>query len=100
VRDVSAALMSRRDPGLVSPLVVLLSSRECPVTGEAYSVMGGRFGRVFVGVADGWLALETAVITPEDVVARFDEIRDLEHFTVPAGTVEEIRTVGAAIEAG
>lgn len=43
-------------PELVSPLAVYLASRACAVTGEAFSAGGGRFGRVFTAVADGWIS--------------------------------------------
>ena len=37
-------------PELVTPLVVFLAHEDCPVTGELYTLGGGRVARVFLGV--------------------------------------------------
>ena len=36
-------------PELVTPVVTYLAHEDCPVTGEVYSVGGGRVARIFVG---------------------------------------------------
>jgi NAD(P)-dependent dehydrogenase (short-subunit alcohol dehydrogenase family) len=43
----------REAPELVTHMVVALAARESDVTGEAFSICAGRYGRVFVGVTDG-----------------------------------------------
>src|SRR5437868_12249900 len=40
--DLLGPLVEKLDPGLVSPVVAYLASVDCPVTGEIYSVGGGR----------------------------------------------------------
>ena len=41
-------LGERLDPSFVSPIVAYLAHEECPVSGEVYSVGGGRVARVFI----------------------------------------------------
>lgn len=44
------------DPQWVVPIVTYLSSKACDVSHHNYSACAGRFARVFVGLAEGWLA--------------------------------------------
>lgn len=53
---------------------------------------GGRYARVFTGVADGWLAPEGPV-SVEDVVEHLPAIRDLTRFTVPQALQDELAGV-------
>jgi len=43
-------------PELVTPMVVYLASRACESSHRNYSAIGGRYARVFIGLAQGWLA--------------------------------------------
>jgi NAD(P)-dependent dehydrogenase (short-subunit alcohol dehydrogenase family) len=70
------SLDERRTPESVEPLVTFLASRECSVTGEVFSACLGRYSRVFVGVAPGWLAADANAVTPEDIREHFDTIED------------------------
>ena len=54
-RLVAAGLPPNAGPELVSPMVAYLASRNCTVSGEAFSAGCGRFARVFIGVTE-WLA--------------------------------------------
>ncbi len=74
-------------PELVTPLVAFLVHEDVPVTGELYSVGGGRVARVFLGVTRGIVDHE---LTVEAVRDRFDEIRDEEGYEVPANLNEEL----------
>ena len=47
--------MDKLTPELVTAVVTFLAHEDCPVTGEVYSVGGGRVARVFVGVTPGLL---------------------------------------------
>ena len=84
---------SRRDPATVACLVAYLVSRDCAVTGEAFSVCNGRFGRVFVGVSDGWLARAEDAVSAEIVREQLPRIRDIERHTVPNWLFEECADV-------
>ncbi|MET7998939.1 SDR family NAD(P)-dependent oxidoreductase [Amycolatopsis sp. NPDC005232] len=75
----------------VSPLVVYLCSPECAHTGLALSAGAGWFGRVFVGLTNGWTTPELGVpATAEEVARHFDEIVDTERYEVPDGASDEL----------
>ena len=45
--------MDKLSPELVTPIVTYLAHEDCSVSGEVYSVGGGRVARIFVGVTPG-----------------------------------------------
>lgn len=92
-RMYKAQLADRFHPDTVAPLVMFLASEACPVSGEMYSALAGRFARVFIGVADGWVASTEKSSTAEDVAEHFAEIRDLGGFSVPISVADEYRIV-------
>jgi NAD(P)-dependent dehydrogenase (short-subunit alcohol dehydrogenase family) len=81
-------------PELVAPMVVYLASAACTVSGEAFSAGGGRFGRVFIGVADGWLGPLDSCATAEDIEAHLPEIEDLSSYEMPPTSLDELRVIG------
>jgi NAD(P)-dependent dehydrogenase (short-subunit alcohol dehydrogenase family) len=81
-------------PELVAPMVAYLASNACTVSGEAYSAGGGRFGRVFVAVADGWLGPADGSTTVEDIAAHLAEIRDLTSYAMPPTSLDELGVIG------
>jgi NAD(P)-dependent dehydrogenase (short-subunit alcohol dehydrogenase family) len=81
-------------PELVTPMVVYLASSACAVNGEAFSAGGRRFGRVFIGVADGWLSPLHSRATVEDIEAHLSEIEDLSRYQIPASSMDELRLIG------
>jgi NAD(P)-dependent dehydrogenase (short-subunit alcohol dehydrogenase family) len=78
--DAGAPPMS---PDLVSPLVAYLAHEECPVTGEIYAAGAGRFARVFIATAEGYVHT-TPDPTIEDVAAHWATINDENGYDVPA----------------
>lgn len=80
-------------PGFVVPMVVYLASPACGVTGEAFSAGGGRFGRAFIAVADGWVAPPGMHPTAEDVEAHLGEIEDLGSFQIPPTSLDELNVI-------
>lgn len=84
--DILGALNDKLDPGLVSPLVAFLAHEDCPVSGQLFSVGGGRVAQVFFGETNGYYS---PTLTPEDVQNNWDVITDRESFTVPANLGEE-----------
>jgi NAD(P)-dependent dehydrogenase (short-subunit alcohol dehydrogenase family) len=83
----------RRSPETMAHLVAHLASESCITTGEAFSVCRGRYGRVFVGVSDGWIATATEPVSAEVVAGHFEEIRDVSRHTVPMWVFDEVRGV-------
>jgi NAD(P)-dependent dehydrogenase (short-subunit alcohol dehydrogenase family) len=81
-------------PELVAPMVVYLASAACSVSGEAFSAGGGRFGRVFVAVADGWLGPVDGCATAEDIEAHLPEIEDRGSYAMPPTSLDELGVIG------
>jgi NAD(P)-dependent dehydrogenase (short-subunit alcohol dehydrogenase family) len=79
--------MDKLSPELITPIVTYLTHEDCPVSGEVYSVGGGRVARVFVGVTPGYVDPE---LTAESVRDHFAEIRDEAGYEVPANLNEEM----------
>jgi NAD(P)-dependent dehydrogenase (short-subunit alcohol dehydrogenase family) len=78
------------DPELVVPIVVFLASRACRLTHHNYSACAGRYARVFIGLAEGWLAEPGSKPTADDIAAHLDEVSASEPFSVPASIFDEV----------
>ncbi len=78
---------------LVVPLVVFLASRACDFTHRNYSACAGRYARVFVALAQGWLANPDSQPTADDVHAHLDEISATDPYIVPDTIVDEVLEV-------
>ncbi len=92
-------LDGRRTPEAVAPLVVYLASRQCSVTGEAFSAGAGRFARVFVGVTEGWTSAPIEPASPEDVLDHLGEIEDRSRYIVPISLFDETEAIAASVRA-
>ncbi len=88
--DVMGDVVSKLDPESVSPVVAWLAHEDVPVTGEVYSVGGGRVARFFIGMTHGYYRQG---LTAEDVRDHFEEIRDESGYTVPTSPADEFRAM-------
>jgi NAD(P)-dependent dehydrogenase (short-subunit alcohol dehydrogenase family) len=86
------------DPEAVTPLVVYLCSERCEIAHEIFSCGGGRFARVFVGLAPGWVAAKESKVAAEDIEAHIEEIRDPTGYTIPANITDELRILSRALK--
>ena len=93
--DLLGPFAEKLDPDQVSPVVAWLAHEECPVSGEVFSAAGGRVARFFIGMTAGWA--HPGRLTPEEVRDHFDEIRDTEGYTIPAGPADELTALLAAL---
>ncbi len=66
-------------PELISPLVAYLCHSSCEITGQAYSVGGGRVSRLFLGMTTG---ITEPDLSAETIAARIDEIDDPADFVI------------------
>jgi NAD(P)-dependent dehydrogenase (short-subunit alcohol dehydrogenase family) len=71
-------IADRNGTDLVAALVGALADEGCPVTGETFTALGGRYSRVVFGVTEGWMSDPEAPVTPADVAASFARIVDLD----------------------
>ncbi|WTW98150.1 SDR family oxidoreductase [Streptomycetaceae bacterium NBC_01309] len=79
-------------PDKVAPFVVWLGSEDVPVSGEIFSVGGGRAARIVLGVAPGALA-----DTPEAYAAQAGRLLDLDGVVFPADATREVLHAAAAL---
>jgi len=86
-------LAEKLKPECVTPLVTFLSSESCQETHGIYGVGGGRFARIFIGMAPGYFAGTAAVVDAEDIEANFSKIRDVSGYTIPDNVNEEMAEV-------
>ncbi len=86
------------DPECVTPLVTYLASEQCELTHEVFSVGGGRFARVFVGLAPGWTAGRGAKPSAEEVRDHMDQIREPEGYIVPTSIADEMKVILEALK--
>lgn len=83
----------------VTAMAVWLASRACSVSGEAFSAGGRRYGRVFIAVADGWLAPDGAPATAEDIDLHLAEIEDRSRYAMPPTSIDELSVIGKMLSA-
>lgn len=96
--ELLGPLAEHLNPAHVSPLVAYLSSPQCSVSHEIFAVGGGRYARMFVGVAPGWTMGTGKVASPDDVLANIDSIRSIDGFVIPNSGEDELAFLQAAIE--
>jgi NAD(P)-dependent dehydrogenase (short-subunit alcohol dehydrogenase family) len=88
--DLLGPLVEKLDPALVSPVVAYLVAEDCPVSGEVYSVGGGRVARVFIAEGPGYFKKD---LTVEDVRDNFETISSQADFVCPNSANSEIALI-------
>ena len=77
---------ARLSPALVSPLVAWLAHEDVDVSGEVFSVGGGRVARIFVAETPGYFKAD---LTLEDVRDNWGQVRNEQGYAVPNNLAEE-----------
>jgi NAD(P)-dependent dehydrogenase (short-subunit alcohol dehydrogenase family) len=90
-------LAAQLDPHGVTPLACYLVSEACELTHEVFSVGGGRFAKVFVGLAPGWFAGKGKAVTLEDVRDHLGEITNEAGYIVPKSIGDEMRVLAKSL---
>jgi NAD(P)-dependent dehydrogenase (short-subunit alcohol dehydrogenase family) len=80
-------------PEKVVPMVTYLTSRACESTHQNYSALAGRYGRVFIGLGDGWLAEKDVTATADDIAEHFAQVSETESYSIPDNIYEELFSV-------
>jgi NAD(P)-dependent dehydrogenase (short-subunit alcohol dehydrogenase family) len=81
--DDDSPMATTMAPELVAPMVAFLAHENCTVTGEIYAAGAGRFARIFVAQAEGYVDTSGAP-TVDDVAAHWAEINSESTYTVPS----------------
>ena len=84
--NIMGGLGDKLDPGLVSPIVAYLAHEDCPVSGEVFSVGGGRVAQVFIGETKGYFKADLGM---EDIRDNWSTITDQSGYSVPHNLGEE-----------
>ena len=93
--DLLGPLADKLGSEFVTPVVTYLAHEDCPVSGEVYSVGGGRVARVFIGVTPGYT--NTEELSAESVRDHFAEIRAEEGYEVPGSLNDEMVLIMKAL---
>jgi len=83
-------------PDFVAALAVYMASRECATSQNMYSVLGGKFSRIFIGLTEGWYTPSETAPSAEEVMAHIAQIDDRTRYDVPLSGIDEMDTVLAA----
>lgn len=94
--DLVGHYLQKLDPALVAPVAAFLVHRECPVSGEIYTVGAGHVSRFFIGRTKGFTSPGLSIEQVRDHLA---EIRDEAGYTVPGGPADEMSELFATIPA-
>ena len=89
--DLLGGLAENLKPECVTPLTVYLCSEQCEETHSIYSVGGGRFARIFIGMAKGHFAGVGATPSVEEIAANWDAIHSPEDFEIPDSIASEMK---------
>jgi NAD(P)-dependent dehydrogenase (short-subunit alcohol dehydrogenase family) len=90
-------LAAALDPEQVTPLACFLVSEESNLTHEVFSVGGGRYARIFIGLCRGWVAGKANRASLEDVRDHMKDIMNTEGFTIPASISDEMAVLMGAL---
>jgi len=87
------------DPSFVAPMACYLASRACETSQNMYSVLGGKYSRIFVGLTEGWYKPGAVAPTVEELVEHLGAVDDRARFATPLSGLEEMDTAVAAAAA-
>lgn len=79
----AGAAAPEMSPELVAPMAAFLAHESCPVSGEIYAAGAGRFARIFLAQAAGYVHADREP-TIEDVARNWAAINDPASYSVPA----------------
>lgn len=77
-------------PDFVAALACYMASRQCDRSQHMYSVLGGKYSRLFVGLTQGWYSPGPEAPSAEDILAHIAEIDDRSRYDVPLSGLDEM----------
>lgn len=83
-------------PDFVAALACYMASRQCDRSQHMYSVLGGKYSRLFVGLTRGWYSPGPDAPNCDDIAAHIGEIDDRAVYDVPLSGLDEMDSVLAA----
>ena len=92
-KELLGPIADKLDAECVTPLSCFLVSEDCQLTHEIFSVGGGRFARIFIGLAPGWIAGQDAKPSIEEIAANMDQICNTDGYIIPASIADEMKAI-------
>ncbi len=86
--EINAMMHNEFPPHAVAPVVALLAHEQSPCNGEMFSVGGGGFARVFLGISSGYRGANKN-LSIEEAHAHFSEAMATDEFIVPKDSLED-----------
>ena len=83
-------------PDFVAALACYMASRNCDSSQHMYSVLGGKYSRLFIGLTQGWYSPGPDAPSCDDIAAHIGDIDDSSRYDVPLSGLDEMDTVVAA----
>jgi len=83
-------------PDFVAALACYMASRNCDSSQHMYSVLGGKYSRLFVGLTQGWYSPGPDAPSCDDIAAHIGDIDDRSRYDVPLSGLDEMDAVLAA----
>ena len=83
-------------PDFVAALACYMASRNCDSSQHMYSVLGGKYSRLFIGLTQGWYSPGPDAPSCDDIAAHIGDIDDRSRYDVPLSGLDEMDTVLAA----
>jgi NAD(P)-dependent dehydrogenase (short-subunit alcohol dehydrogenase family) len=90
--DLLGPVADKLEPEHVTPLTVYLCSEANTQSHAIYSVGGGRYARIFIGLAPGWTK-KGAAASVEEIGANFGQIHEPGEYIIPASIGDEMKAV-------
>jgi NAD(P)-dependent dehydrogenase (short-subunit alcohol dehydrogenase family) len=87
--ELLGQMADKLQPEHVTPLVVYLCSEANEETHAIYSVGGGSYSRIFIGLAPGWTQKD-GFASVEDIQANFGTIHEPGEYIIPASISDEM----------
>ncbi len=94
--DLLGPVADRLEPEHVTPLTVFLCSEACTETHAIFSVGGGRYARIFIGLGSGWTKKGGAA-SVEEIGANFEAIMADTDYIIPNSIGDEMKAVMQAL---
>lgn len=91
--DLMGEMANDLHPEQVTPLVTFLCSEANTETHSIYSVGGGKYSRIFIGMAPGWFAGKGVIPSAEEIQSNFEQIHSDEDFIIPDSIAAELTTL-------
>jgi NAD(P)-dependent dehydrogenase (short-subunit alcohol dehydrogenase family) len=80
-------------PSFVAALATYLASDRCATSQNMYSVLGGKYSRIFAGLTEGWYHPGGTAPSAEEIAVHIPQIDDRSRYDVPRSGLEEMDTV-------